>query len=329
VGTFLESEKARYILWKASTGYLSDGARGPGEYRGREHACCLPPDYAEENLYPGIRESATGYFARHAKWHDGRGRRPSVHLCDSQVCCVNMLFPFADQPEALAELLRPHYADIDRMLAVEDGLFVGHEWIGAENYLHEVCRNGVRTRGACYTSADAIVRFRRKDGAIQVVLIEFKYGESYGGANLHYARSGTDRTRIYRWLYDREDCPLEREALAGLGFESLFYEPFYQFMRQQFLAHEMERAHELDAEIVSLLHIAPERNDQFRRVTSPALGGLGTCATGIWAGLVRPRGRFLSVSTESLFGPFPADRFPDMGPWQAYIQDRYPWVYGS
>jgi hypothetical protein len=38
-------------------------------------------------------------------------------------------------------------------------------------------------------------------------------------------------------------------------FDSLFFEPFYQFMRQQFLAHEMEKAHELGADEVNLLHI--------------------------------------------------------------------------
>jgi hypothetical protein len=39
-------------------------------------------------------------------------------------------------------------------------------------------------------------------------------------------------------------------------------------MRQQLLAHEMEKAHELGADIVSLLHFSPAHNKDFMRVTS-------------------------------------------------------------
>jgi hypothetical protein len=35
-----------------------------------------------------------------------------------------------------------------------------------------------------------------------------------------------------------------------LAYDALFYEPFYQFMRQQFLAHEMELVHEMGADRV-------------------------------------------------------------------------------
>jgi hypothetical protein len=50
-----------------------------------------------------------------------------------------------------------------------------------------------------------------------------------------------------------------------------FYEPFYQLMRQQLLAREMETARECGADVVSLLHIAPAQNACFQRVTSPNL----------------------------------------------------------
>jgi len=82
-----------------------------------------------------------------------------------------------------------------------------------------------------------------------------KYTESYGGAPLKTAASGTDRTAIYQPLFDRADCPINREVLSS--FDALFFEPFYQLMRQQLLAHEMEKARELGADAVSLLHIAP------------------------------------------------------------------------
>jgi hypothetical protein len=287
---------------------------------------CLPVETAEQNLFGPIREPALAYFAKHSiKWHDGQNGKPSNHLCDSQVCCVNFLFPLAGKPGALAQVLRPVFPEIKQMLPVESGKYISFEWIGAKNYLGEkISRNGQRSRGANCTSADAIVMFEGKDKKRQVLLIEWKYTESYGHTFLKTAKSGTDRTEIYRHLFDGPDCPINKDLLPG--FEALFYEPFYQFMRQQFLAHEMEKAHELGADIVSVLHIAPAHNHDFRRVTSPALENLGESATGVWKSLVKTDGRFISVATEQLFGKISGEQMPEMKQWMEYIHERYAWV---
>ncbi len=97
-------------------------------------------------------------------------------------------------------------------------------------------------------------------------------------------------------------------------------------MRQQLLAHEMERAHELGAGVVSCLHIAPAHNHDFAAVTSPDLVGLGSSPTEVWAKLVREQGCFRSVSSEELFGRFPVGEFPEMREWWAYLTARYGWV---
>lgn len=308
--------------------YFSTAARLDGVYKGKPRSFCLPLDNAEENLVPEIRKTALEHFAKHEiKWHDGQNGKPSNHLCDSQVCCVNFLFPFADKPEALAEVLRPIFPELDRMLPVDDEGHVSFEWIGKHNYLGEkISRNGKRTRGANYTSADAIVKFARKNGQRQVVLIEWKYTESYPRTSLKFSKSGTDRTGIYRHLFERDDCPINKDLLPS--FDALFHEPFYQFMRQQFLANEMEKARELDADIVSLLHIAPAHNGDFRNVTSPKLNHLGESATGIWKKLVPPNDRFITVSTEQLFGSLPVKHLPEIKSWVEYIHARYAWVMG-
>jgi hypothetical protein len=211
------------------------------------------------------------------------------------------------------------------MLPIESGQYVTFEWIGQKNYLGEkIFRNGQRTRGANFTSADAAVMFERMDGKRQIVLIEWKYTESYSGTFLKTAKSGTDRTKIYKPLFQRDDCPLNKDLLPN--FDSLFFEPFYQFMRQQFLAHEMEKARELDTDIVSVLHIAPSHNTDFRKVTSPKLAKLGETATSVWSKLARPDNRFISVSAEQLFGNLRVEQLPEMRAWLEYIDARFTWI---
>jgi hypothetical protein len=105
MGKFLKSEKTRQASFRAGSPYFSDAARADGIYKGRARSFCLPREHAQENLFPGIRQSAPEYFdAQTIKWHDGQDGKPSNHLCSSQVCCVNFLFPFADRPRALAEV---------------------------------------------------------------------------------------------------------------------------------------------------------------------------------------------------------------------------------
>ena len=327
--SFLHDEKPHQTTFKRESGFFSGPAREDGHYRRKDRPFCVPIDHAEENLFPEIRDAAMAFFsAKGIRWHDGQNDKPSNHLCDSQACCVNFLFSFADRPEALAALLRPLFPELRRAVPFEKDTFVTFEWIGEQDYLRENRHEGSRrTRGAHFTSADAVVAFERDDGRKQVVLIEWKYTESYGVAPLKTSRRGTDRMAIYKPLFDRADCPIDKQRLPS--FESLFYEPFYQLMRQQFLAKEMERARESEADIVSLLHVAPSGNKDFHRVTSPELKSLGDTATGVWKRLVKTPGRFLSVSTEELFGPLLAEPPAGMRGWADYLTERYRWVTGT
>jgi hypothetical protein len=326
MGKFLKEEKDRYVQCKANSQYLPDTARAIGNYKGKARPYCLPEDQAEFNLFVEIREDVQAYFHEfEIKWHDGKNRNPSNHLCDSQVCCVNFLYSFSRHPSALRKLLMPLFPNIKSMIPLEcDDMYVAHEWIGRENYLGEkIPRHGKRTRGANFTSADAAVMFNRNDGSIQFVLIEWKYTETYSIVNRKFAPSGTDRTTIYRHLFDRDDFPLKKELLPD--FDALFFEPFYQLMRQQLLANEMEKAKELGADVVSLLHIAPARNHQLSRVTSPELMHLGESVIGVWQRLVKKPSRFQSIYCENLFGAFKIGEHPEMLPWWEYTTERYPW----
>ena len=301
-------------------------------YRGARREFCLYEDFSAENVETGIRDAALAYFEdRGIGWHDSKGNGPSNHLCCSQSCCVNFWFPFIQAPNELGAVLRGLGYDVAEMLPLygdqplPDGSlpFVAFEWIGKRNYLGERRRGKVaadedRTRGASFTSLDFCVRFRRSDGRIQLVAGEWKYTERYGkDLDLRYSRAGTDRLCIYREHLERPDC----QVAGNVSFESLFFDPFYQLMRQQLLCTAMERCGEMEAEIVSLLHMAPRANKELMtRVTSTALEGIGSDIHAIWATLVRP-GRFRGVATEDLLplvrANAPASRSGE------YLQLRY------
>ena len=327
MGSFLASEKPVQAEFKAKSPFITFEAKVDGFYKEHAYPFCLPANLSEQNLSPSIQKSAVEFFSKHSiKWHNGLNRKPSNHMCDSMVCGVNFLFPFSDHPEALLKVMQRAFPQAQRMLPVEDGSYVSFEWIGAKNYLGEkISRNGMRSRGALCTSADAIVMFEDSKGSREAILIEWKYTEKYFRSDNKFARhSGTDRSAIYRHLFDAPDCPLDKSLLPS--FDALFYEPFYQFMRQQFLAHEMEKAHELGADVVRLMHISPAHNLDFRRVTSPELSPLGKSATSVWKRLVKPADRFVPVHSEDLFGGFKENDLPEMQEWMEYIYSRYLWV---
>lgn len=328
MNSFLDEEKVRQAGLKSDPSLFPPAACEDGTYEddGRTYPFCLPAICLSENLYVEIRQAAIDYFGRHhIHWHgpkSAHGSRPSPHLCDSQVCCVNFLFPFSTRPEALRALLRPFYPTLEEVLPIEEGRYVAFEWIGEQNYLNErIKRGSIRTRGIYFTSADAAVLFTHTDGRRQIALIEWKYTESYTDNPMQRSSKNTDRVAIYRPLFESQTCPLDKALISD--FADLFYEPFYQFMRQQFLAHEMELAHELGADIVSVIHISPACNLDFHRITSPKLRDLGESCIDIWQRLVLQHDRFKSVTTNQLFMNPQVFESMCLQDWWRYISIRY------
>ena len=340
--TFRDREKKRYAGLKSTL--FSDAAQDIGTYKGKPREFCLADDCSEENLYNGIRHPGVRYFGdRRITWHDGlQDRRvPSNHLCCSQSCCINFLFPFSGNPRLLRDVFREFYPDlreplpIDADLPLADGSspYMAFEWIGTRDYLGEHLRKrGARTRGANYTSADFAFRFRKRDGRIRLVLGEWKYTEEYVSKDLGTPSSDRDKKPLVR---KRNYCPaFDRDGgvFAGWGedaYNALFFEPFYQLMRLQLLAQEMEfsRGQEMGAEVVTVLHVCPDANREFRdKVTSPYLAGMfpnkGTLE--IWQELVRDD-RFMSISVEKLLDTIVEQAGTHDQGWVDYLKTRYGW----
>ena len=325
--TFKDREKRRLVDLKPRL--FSAAACKSGVYGKCERDFCLHKDQAKENLHASIRDEALRYFSeRGIRWHDG-GNEPSNHLCCSQSCCVNFWFPFIDAPKQLAQVLRGLGYEVAKMLPFEldehgnSCPYVAFEWIGERNYLGEGRGNGRRTRGAYFTSLDFAFRFLRSDGRIQIVAGEWKYTESYGvGTKKQISPHRTDRLNcIYRPALEDRRCQISQIKGGRLAPEDLFFDPFYQLMRQQLLCSFME-GHEMEADIVSLLHVAPKANRELMaRVTSPALQSYGSDIHEVWGKLVKS-GRFCGKSVEEDLLPLVCRYAPD-AQWGDYMQLRY------
>ncbi len=88
----------------------------------------------------------------------------------------------------------------------------------------------------------------------------------------------------------------------------------------------MEKHRELGASKVSVLHIAPEKNIDFRKVTSPNLMPIGDSAMEVWVKLTKGKDIFLSRSIEEVFGRKELRKLSSLMSWSEYISERYSWI---
>lgn len=281
--------------------------------------------FEDENIFSGFRKDALEFFtARKIKWHDGGSCDTSI--VSSQIACLNSFFSFVSDPLVLKEWLSRLYPNLDEVLAISSkrepllvsgqSPFLTFEWIGERNYLGE---RSWGVRGQNCTSADVLFRFRTTEGNVHLVLCEWKYCERYEDRKqyIHFSPKGTDRTAIYRPHFESEGCQLQ---LGDVNFHDLFFEPFDQIMRLQLLASAMERNREMEADIVSVLHIAPRANDGMLNSVLADKVGSGSTIGEVWRKVVVP-GRFKALATEDLI-PLLLEGGYDTA-WSEYIKLRY------
>jgi hypothetical protein len=281
----------------------------------------LLPQHKALNLAPDIRDEAAVYFAAHGiTWH-----QHANHALSSQVNCLNFLMPLATRPKLLAKVIgKALCTSSPVMLEVEAGpggrpWFVGFEWIGRADYLNEGGKSGARTRGANATSADAVVRFKN-EGRIETALIEWKYTESYGAP----IPPGGNEVRLGRYssLVFAPNGPIRADL--GLAISDFFWEPFYQLLRQQMLAFQMQAAHENGAERVRVLHISASGNHALHKVTAPAFQRHGDDVFEVFRKFLVQPDAFSSSSIEAVFGTALSEVDEEDRSWANYLTDRYP-----
>ena len=293
-------EKFRAVSWKRSTPTLPVEAREPAPYVGKEgkpghktYDFCLPPQLATFSLLPEVRNLALSLFAElKIPWHAGINGGPSNHLLSSQVQCVNALGQMVTDPSrivrAFGDLL-----GIGEVLQIEPGRYLTFEYIGPTDFFGEV-PGGDRIRGAHCTSVDAAFLHRGLDDGVELVLIEWKYTESYPARRPDPAK---DAVRLHRYgaAFSDPDGPVRDDVLP---FDLILDEPFYQLVRQQLLAHALEQVGAEGAARVRVVHVLSPYNTGYQEsMWRPEHHALGTTVSQAWQTLLRRPERFVSVDS--------------------------------
>lgn len=289
----------------------------------KEHWGCdahvIPYEVANETLQADVRQTALEYFQQHdlrwwtSRWDRrcaGTEPRPTGHLNSSQVACVNHLEPARIDGAVSAMVFKNLGLDLVPE-ALEDG-YVEYEWIGGENYLGE---GGPRVRGANVTSLDALMLGTRGPRRVLIV-IEWKYLETYGVESVAVSHKGIDRIETYRPLLQRSDSPI---TVQDLGW--LFHEPYYQLMRQTLLAWQMVEHHDFGANDWIHLQVVPMGNEKLRGRGGAPEQLLGSGLAEVWRSVLHEPARYRLVTPGDVAGGM---KVPEhWRPWRGWLRERY------
>jgi len=260
------------------------------------------------NLWAGIRDDAKEHFASNGiAWWKSTEAEPTGHLLSSQVACVNHLYPLRQRGDVATSVLRHIEPTIVEALPVGDG-FVDFEYIGSRQYLKEPAF----TRGANCTSVDAVMRGMTADKAVILLLIEWKYTESYSPVNRYIPQ----RSEVYDPLISSMDGPIVKDVTP----QALYYEPFYQMMRQTLLAWQFEKHSELGCTSCLNVHVIPNGNKVLKKtITSPGLHGADIHKA--WRTILKAPEKYVVIDPEEMLRP--AYELPDTKSWLSYLEARY------
>jgi hypothetical protein len=335
MGQLLEAEKLRQAEFKAKSPHFSKAARAEGFYKGEWYPFCLPRERAEENLFSEIRTAALDYCKRQGiSWHDGQDDKPSNHLCSSQVCCFNFLFPLREDLNKARLILSKALPSLRRVESIE------FEYTGPRSATKWLGEPPGGKRGQNRTSIDAAVWWGDERNKTRLTLVEWKYTEQSFGDCGGYRSEGNDqrhrcRTLKVQYIRPEADCYLathrddrtsrrywEHLAEAGVSLERFgdhlgcpFRGPFYQLMRQYLLAAHC-RAELTEVDNVDVMVIGFRANrDLLRRPRH--LSHLGQDVVSAWNNMLTTARPLRHVFIETMLAGAPSDD------WREYIRQRY------
>ena len=283
----------------------------------------------ELNLMEEVRNEVEKYFTENniQFWNTGEIRpkginKPSGHMLSSQVACINHLFFFRHQQDVATSILKGIDNNVKTALHLDNDKpnhgFVSFEVIGKENYLKERSH----TRGVFSTSIDAVMLAEMQDESRKLFFIEWKYVEQYIGKPSKFNEEGGERRKeTYLPLLKEKDCPLKIKDLNDKFIEDIFYEPFYQLMRQTLLAHEMIKAKDFGASDYIHLHLIPNDNHELKLKNPSIVILLGNTLEETWSNLLKSPEKYKTIDPKVFLEP--ARKFSNVTKAMNYLEQRY------
>lgn len=229
-----------------------NGDKGNGVFKKKNYPFILENNL--NNLYEPIREDVLDYFKRNnvAWW----GGKLTNHPLSSQVACLNHLFPIRNDKEAVLSIVQQLVPEIVDVLQITTDKYspsyIQFESVSDVDHLNE--QN--TTRGANCTSLDALILAIDSNNNRILFPIEWKYVEAYGNED-----KGLNETRRSRY----DDLIKQSNFLKADKLNQMYFEPFYQLMRQTLWAEQIVKNKEVEtikADIFIHLHIIPSNNNE-------------------------------------------------------------------
>ena len=252
-----KTDQYKRVEWLIKNRDVFYGDPGYGVFRKNPYSFVLKTRL--NNLYAPIRFKALEYFANNnISWWGGRW--PTNHTLSSQIACLNHLFPFRHDKEAvlaIAKCIDKNVSDVLILISDEEHQgYIQFEAVSMIDRLNEM-KGQQPTRGSHCTSIDALIVGKLTNGDNLLIVIEWKYTESYGNENKAKGDKGEERKKRYTDLINKSN------QLIADSRDIYYIEPFYQLMRQTLWAEEMVRNKEseiIKADDFHHVHVIPPEN---------------------------------------------------------------------
>ena len=269
----LETEKHCNLV--ANSFFGKAKVNGPMNYYNKNLSYTCYPDYvldpanSDINLFPSIRCSSIEYFKLNniAWWRESLdGYSPTGHLVSSQIHCLNHLFAFRKDADAVKTIIQNL---ID--LKIKTGLMIKEllpsplDKDGGYITFEFVCKNKTllgekhETRGANCTSVDAVVLAETEKKKKILIPIEWKYTESY---------EKNDNNKADLAIVEKRYTTLAKNEKSNLGDwpDKFNWDPLYEFARQTLLMEQIKAKPEISGidNVHDYIHIIvrPDENKE-------------------------------------------------------------------
>ncbi|MDR2200107.1 MAG: hypothetical protein LBR53_11795 [Deltaproteobacteria bacterium] len=228
---------------------------------------------------------------------------------ESQIACVNHLFPLRNDKNAVLNLLKTVSDDFIDVFPIPERMsgYIQFEAVGGEvNFLGE----SQNKRGEFCASIDALIIALHRDGRRFLVFMEWKYVEDY---SINWNETKKEKYKIrYVELIKQSAYLFYEKTWLCCGFD-----PFYQLMRQTLWAEKMIERKVEGFEADDFLHllIVPKSNWKLLNGGHPDLGG---DLEKTWRSCLKDPSKFSIVSPAEMWSR--QDKDSDIYP---YLKKRY------